>query len=248
MARGTSILILEDENSYVHSTILKVFLSEGVNNEEKVMAVAKEEAGVDVYGTGASSEKSVDGRMVIAWKYSSLSLRKPKFKFNLSRRRAFEGTLVSGENASLEGILSAAEKEHGLRIVMFSLLSPVWDHLEYNDSEVIEFLARLKRLVRLNNHVCMISVPGFLRSNINFNLYFDTVMSLDSHVFTNFCPNYNGILEFKKIVEYGGPRVNSLDGLKYGIKIKKENVCVEKIDVPPEDVVSTEACAASESF
>lgn len=249
MERGTSILLLEDENSQVHSTVLKVFLSEGVENKEDVVAVMKERGGVDIYETGISAEGEGGDKMVIAWRYSNLSLRRPSFRFNLSRRRAFVGRVASDEEATLEGILEIVEKERELRIVVFSLLSPIWNMCGYEDPEVARFLSQLKKFVRTNNHLCMVSVPGFFRNSMNFELYFDTVIALDSNMFTNFCPNYNGIVEFRKIWGHRGLRVNDLSSLKYGVKIRRGNIRVEKIDIPPEDDRGqTQQCGADGGF
>lgn len=245
--RGTSVLMLEDEYSQVHSTVLKVFLSEGVSNGERAAAVVREGADVEVYEAGAQSE-AVDGsRMVIAWRYSNLLLKTSSFKFNLSRKRRFEGAVVSGNNATLEGILELARSERELRIVLFSFLSPLWRH-EVSDGDAVRFLSQLRRLVRANGHVCMVSVPGFLRPGINFSLFFDTVLGFESHLLSQFCANYNGIVELRKICEYGHPRVSSLDSLKYGMKIKKEGILFEKIDVPPEDEEPVPLGCSSNAF
>lgn len=234
--RGTSILLLEDENSRVHSTILKVFLSEGINNQESTMAVMKEGGDVEVYGTGSSMEQEDEGKMVIAWRYSKISLGRPTFKFNLSKKKRFEGILLSGRKATLESILDMAREERELRIAVFSLGSPAWRLSGYGEREIMRFLFELRRLSRINGHIYMVSVPGFMMPDANFSLYFDTVAEFDSNIFSCFCPNYNGVLELKKIGGHGCLRINSLESLKYGVKIKKENICVEKIDMPPEDV------------
>ncbi|KAG5859892.1 hypothetical protein KMI_04g07000 [Encephalitozoon hellem] len=236
LTRGTSILLLEDENSRVHSTILKVFLSEGIDGQENTMAVMKESGDVEVYGTGSSTEQENEGRMVIAWRYSKLSLGKPVFKFNLSRKKRFEGILLSGEKATLESILSIAREEKELRMAVFSLGSPVWKLSGCGEKEIMAFLFELRRLARANGHICMVSIPGFMMPGTNLSLYFDIVAEFDSNIFSRFCPNYNGVLEFKKIGGHGCLRVNTLESLKYGVKIKKGDVCVEKIDMPPEDV------------
>ncbi|AFN82845.1 hypothetical protein EROM_040770 [Encephalitozoon romaleae SJ-2008] len=234
--RGTSILLLEDENSRIHSTILKVFLSEGIYNQESTLAVVKEGGDVEVYDTGSSMEQENEDRMVIAWRYSKLSLGRPAFKFNLSKKKRFDGILLSGKKATLESILDIAREERELRIAVFSLGSPAWRLSGYEEKKMMRFLFELRRLSRINNHIYMVSAPGFMMPDANFSLYFDTVAEFDSNIFSRFCPNYNGVLEFKKIGGYGCLRINSLESLKYGVKIRKESICVEKVAMPPEDV------------
>ncbi|ADM11368.1 uncharacterized protein Eint_040780 [Encephalitozoon intestinalis ATCC 50506] len=247
--RGTSILLLEDENSQIHSTILKVFLSEGASNQENMMAVMKEGRNVEIYGTGSFTEKEDEDKMVIAWRYTKLSLARPLFKFNLSKKRRFEGILLSGEDATLKSILDIARKEKELRIAIFSLGSPVWKLSGLGEEEMAKFLFELKRAVRANGHVCMVSIPGFFMANTSLSLYFDTVGMFDSNMFSCFCPNYNGVLELRKIGGYGSLRVNTLGSLKYGVKIRKENISMEKIDMPPEDIkADSRACDMDKSF
>ncbi|CAD25270.1 hypothetical protein [Encephalitozoon cuniculi GB-M1] len=235
LGRGTSILLLEDENSQIHSTILKVFLSEGARSQESMAAATKEGGDMEVYGTGTLMEKDNGDKMVIAWRYSTLSLSKPIFRFNLSKKKRFEGILLSGEEATLEAILDTAREKRGLRMALFSLGSPAWRFSGCGEKELMKFLFELKRLVRANDHVCMVSIPAFFMPHANFSLYFDMVAGLESNLFNRFCSNYNGILELRKIRGHGCLRTSTLESLKYGVKIKKENVCVEKIEMPPED-------------
>lgn len=248
LTRGTSILLLEDENSQIHSTVLQVFLSEGAGNGERMVAVTKEEKDVEVYGPGVPTEFGSGEKMVIAWRYSELSLRRQKSKFSLAKKTRFEGTVLSGDGATLESVLEIARREKELRIAVFSLLSPAWECSGHGEKEIMRFLFELRKAARINGHVCMVSIPGFFTPGANYGLYFDVVARIESNLFTGLCPNYNVLLGLEKIGGHGCLRVNSLSSLRYGVKVRKEGICVEKIDVPPEESRPRRGCLRDKSF
>ncbi|KAM0671977.1 hypothetical protein CWI42_041260 [Ordospora colligata] len=236
-SRGLMMMIVEDENSSAHSVMLRIFLSEGVAANEEILAVSKEEDEMWIYNTGMCADNVSVDKMVIAWRYSGVPSRECRSQFNLSSKRRIDGkdNVLCKKDATLEEILRIAESKEKLRIVIFSLMSPLWMCDGYKSKDTIEFMHRLKKCVRINKHVCIVSVPVFLCPEMNLLPFFDVVAEEDSNIFSGFCPNYNVILTFTKMKGYGCLYTNTLESLKYGVKIRKSGICVESIDIPPED-------------
>jgi elongator complex protein 4 len=243
MAYGTAALLLEDRDSQIHTVLLSVFLSERTSAEEKRVAVMREPSGVEIYEGGEIKEEARAEKMVIAWRYAGLSPDQGRFRFDLSRKKAFDGIKLQGKDVTCERILGLLERERGLRIAIFSLGSPLWGCID--DSALHGFLYNMRRLVKKNGHVCLVSAPAFLRPGIRFDPFFDVVMGIEAHLFTQFCPNYKAILEMKKMAGYRNFRINSMESMKYGIKVKKELIGVEKIDIPPEDTNLPASCTST---
>lgn len=231
------MMVAEDENSSAHSVLLRVFLSEGVAGNEEVLAVSKEEEEMWIYSTGMRADEVPIDKMVIAWRYSGVPSRECRPRFNLSSKHRLDGkdSVLCKHHATPEEILRIAESKERVRIVIFSLMSPFWMCDGYKSKDMVEFMYRLRRCVRMNKHVCIVSVPTFLCPEMNLFPFFDVVAEEDSNIFSGFCPNYNVMLTFAKMKGYGCLRINTLEGLKYGVKIRKSGVCLESIDIPPED-------------
>jgi elongator complex protein 4 len=121
--------------------------------------------------------------------------------------------------------------------------SPLWAGA--GDDAFHRFLYDIRRLVKKNEHVCLASAPAFFMPSIKFGLFFDVVMKLDAHLFTQFCPNYKAILELRKAAGYKSFRVNSTESMKYGIRLRRELIRIESIDIPPEDVKPSSSCSSA---
>lgn len=247
---GEMSLILEDENSHIHTVLLKTFLTEGIFQNEKVLGISKETDSIEQYKINTVEDsKDNHEKMVIAWRYSNLTSTDFKFRYDLSSRAEFTGMQLTGDQATFEEIIQILQREKGLRVAIFSLLSPLWRDENLTQLRVITFLHKLRKYVKLNEHICLVSIPAFLFSGMFFNLYFDKVFEIDSHLFSGFCPNYKGIIELVKSSNYRNFRVNELSSAKFGVKIKKNRIVIESIDIPPEDVKpASTGCAPETQF
>ncbi|KAF9763965.1 Elongator complex protein 4 [Nosema granulosis] len=235
---GTMIMIKEDEFSFIHNTLLNTFISEGArNNEKDLLVVSENESNIAVYEEKKNTEKNNDvKKMFIAWRYSSLNLEVPDFKFSLNRKIDYIGKKTIG--ISTENILNDIKNIKNHRIAIYSLFSPFYsDHIE-------NVLFELRKSIRTNNHICMISIPTFLYENISFETFFDIVLKLNSNLMTGLLPNYRATIEFEKCASYKSLRCLDLESYIFGLKFKKDRLVVENIDIPPDEEDPQRDCSA----
>ncbi|KAK6089623.1 hypothetical protein P3W45_001389 [Vairimorpha bombi] len=237
------ILIKEDEYSYIHEYLLNTFLSEGVHNKESnILAVGKNKIEIydQVSNLNNKDSKINDqvSKMYIAWRYSSNSSSNSSSKYSLSNKLEYKNEVL--KEVSLDSLINKLKSTEGYRISIYSLFSPSCTKIDIERS-----LYELKKVVRKNKHICLVSVPTYLYEDINFNQYFDSVMSLDSNIFDNYLPNYKAVIHFEKINLYKRIRENENDTFKFGIKFSKDRLVIEKIDIPPEDIeVEKKSCSS----
>lgn len=229
------ILIKEDEYSYIHEYLLNTFLSEGVHNKESnILAVSKDK--IEIYdqvsnlNTQGGKLNDQGSKMYIAWRYSSISSSlNSSYKYSLSNKIEYKNDLI--KEVFVDNLIEKLRSTEGFRVSICSLFSPSCSKVNIERS-----LYDLKKVVRENKHTCMVSVPTYLYEDINFNQYFDSVMSLDSNIFNNYLPNYKAVIYFEKIGLFKKIRENETDTFKFGIKFCKDRLVIEKIDIPPEDI------------
>ncbi|KAM0674945.1 Elongator subunit elp4 [Gurleya vavrai] len=245
---GSLILIKEDEYSYHNLTLLKTFIAQNIDNTINILT--KDFKQLKIPNLAIQKEITNDEieKMVIAWRYDNLIIEKSIEKFDLR-------TTMDTENKKLkfnttfnvnEFIKELSSLEKDTICIAISLLSPAWNNLEIDEP----FLFEIKKICRQNNLVFLATCPTFLHKNINFDLYFDFVLSLNSHAFTNFFPNYDGILEIEKMYFLNNIKENKLQARKFGFNSNRGGLCIEKICLPPDDISQDEikSCANSLNF
>ncbi|WUR03355.1 elongator complex protein 4 [Vairimorpha necatrix] len=235
---GIFILIKEDEYSYMHNFLLNIFMSEGVHENEKNLLTVNKDGLPEIYDRIDNLECTEQlSKMYIAWRYKDLRRKNEECEYSLTNYLEAKHERLLKKDTTLSNIISKLKNTKNFRISLYSLFSPSYDceNIEKN-------LYEIRKFIRENNHICMVSIPTFFYPNINFNQFFDVVLSLDSNIFTGYLPNYKAILHFEKISLVNKIRENQIDTFKYGIKFSKNRIIIEKIDIPPEDIAESNGC------
>ncbi|KAF7684188.1 Elongator complex protein 4 [Astathelohania contejeani] len=232
--KGSMILIEEDKYSNYHTIIQKTFISSGLINNETVIAITKENCEIEIPDLKIRKETKREP-MSIAWRYSKCESEHNEI-FDMSRKM----DLRNKKYCLIDKLdLSTIRNSNPDRIAIFSYLSPLWTENED--------LWELKKMVRKSEAVCVVSIPRFLHDDLHhINTYFDVIINFNSYDF-QFYPNYNGILEIKKIITLNDMRVNTLNTMKYGFKLYKYGFKIESIELL-EDIKPVEDGIASISL
>ena len=141
--------------------------------------------------------------------------------------------------------LASENSENMLRICINSIGSPVW-YTENFSEDILNFLARLKAIVRCNeNVVCLLTMPLNLLNliddqliyrirklvDINVNLEsFDDVDKQTNAVFKQ----YHGLLHLKKLQSLTALQSHKPDSFDLAFKLKSHRFVIEKLHLPPE--------------
>lgn len=229
---GTITAFYEDENSMIHDTILQAFLSHSVSAKlEKTFACSEDPSKLIYFErkTSPSTPEDSNLRAVIAWRYSSLNIGNDVPNWNLSKKNPLSQSNI----VSLKNLKELLKANSSCMIVLFSLFSPL--HAFERSGDLKMHLFELRKLARKLNHTIFISIPTFLHE-------FDPLPFLDNVFTITTQPRmvweesrYACLLEIKKITTVGRLRVNSLDSLKYGLKLSSKGIFIESIDIPPEE-------------
>ncbi|TBU12857.1 subunit of RNA polymerase II elongator protein [Hamiltosporidium tvaerminnensis] len=250
---GSLILIKEDKDSKLHLFIQNIFIAECISNEYEVSIFSRDVEFPCIPDKITENEliNEKEEKMVFAWRYNHLNPPITKMKYDLTKKmnlndkkkfKIFYDTKLL-TSTILENIKNVNRNSV---ISIYSFLSPLWFHFDkISDEEIYKFLFSLRKTIKETKSVCLVSIPSFFKENIHFNLYFDIIFNLKSFLFTNICPNYSCILNIEKMVPPFGLKENDLDSLKYGILIKRNNMVVEKVVLPPEDIVGVETTSCS---
>ncbi|KAM0688454.1 hypothetical protein COBT_000281 [Conglomerata obtusa] len=234
IAPGTLILLKEDEYSYHHQTFIKSFIAQNIDSRIRVFSKDISTLNIPDHAKQKNVSNEDIEQMLIAWRYSSIDIEKCEAKFDFSTKMNLNGynyklkTLFESKN--FFKILK--EQKDRTIVCVISFLSPVWNVQAGFD----DFFFNIKKLCRQKNMIFIASIPTFLNIYDNHKLYFDIILRFNSYAFTNFFPNYNGIIEIEKKLEIEKLKENSHETNKFGFVSTRNGLQIEKICLPPDDV------------
>lgn len=253
LAPGSISCIFEDEDSFIHNTILQVFVSSSLDTDRKTCVLAKEKKNLTVFKKlGIDTEaQEPQNDLLIAWRYKSSATKEPQFQFNLMQREELDS---NARIDSIEALLCLMKTTKNANFAVFSLFSPLLcpapslshslslaSTASAGQSSVkrcsIEalLLFEIKRYCRLNNHCMLLSIPKFF-VKAEISQYFDNVLKVCSMLaLPHEKSNYHCLVEVLKLTSIGSLRVNELESYKYGLVLRSKRLAIERIDVPPED-------------
>ncbi|KAI5191249.1 elongator complex protein 4 [Nematocida sp. AWRm77] len=240
MEQGTLLLLVQGEDVKYHLGFHRVFLSQGLEENATTVHVSLDNPRLLIpslqtqqhTGMHAHKEGKEEGRAKIAWRYAAMSgtahtatlggastaISQSK-KYDLKTPHRHAEKVVQMESTSVSEIESRVSSLQGGRLSISSLFSPLWS---MSSGEIAQYLFDLRRLVKIQDVICMVSVPVHLLDSFVYG-YFDYVFGLE----TNRIPSlkYDGILETLKTE--GSKRC------KYGVKCRSTGITIEKIVLPP---------------
>lgn len=248
---GTVTAIYEDENSFMHNTMLQIFTSESISlsqQERPTRIISMERKHLFYFDKQKKQEENseADPKLIIAWRYSCLKNDNENFKYDLSQKRMLDESICIDNNDSIfEKIIETLKNGKNHNIVIYSLFSPLYFMNDTYKSKLLNVLFEIRKYARLNGHVVYLSIPTFL-IDIDPSPFLDNILSLTSLLEM---PGekffYGCILELKKFAR-NGP-VN-LESYKYGIKTSSKRFRVERIDIPPEENAGASSSGCGQQF
>lgn len=244
LRNGSLTCIYEDENSFIHNTMLQIFISQSILLKSQIHAISMDPQYLRSFEIAYSNLKENEAikNLVIAWRYQTLGPKKECSLFNLRESIPLNESIIVRDLEELVEIMKTTEK-HSFAI--FSLFSPLFESFD-NLSLIHKWLFEIRKYSKLKRHCIFLSIPRFFIKD-EIAQYFDNILSLNS-IFA--LPHeksiYNSILEITKMNTIGSLRVNTLDGIKYGLILKNRKIVIEKIDIPPEeDGPAADGCCSS---
>lgn len=186
------------------------------------------------------------------------------FGFNelLSRRQSSASSNTFDLVLSDIKRLADSNRDNVLRICINSVGSGLW-YSENFTSECLQFLAKLKSVVRYNeNIVCLLTVPLHLintideqllfrlRKLVDVNINLQSFDGLDKQTNAVF-KQYNGLVHIKKLQSLSSLQSHKPETYDLAFKLKSHRFYVEKFHLPPElgdanvSSVPTMSCSSS---
>ncbi|OAG29734.1 elongator complex protein 4 [Nematocida displodere] len=232
--KGNIVLLVQGEEVKYHLGLHRVFLSQGLEDRERVVHVSKDhpflsppEVLLPALPGATTSEHEK-----IAWRYKSMSTTKNTTeiestrvsrsrRFDLKKKHRNAGSVIEVGADDLSQILAdiaEALADGPARVSICSLFSPLWTA---TSEERSSFLFKLRGIIRTSDAICMVSIPVFLLEQFSYG-YFDYVLALESNRVPSV--SYDGILETLKAPGSTG---------RYGVTCRSTGVQIEKIVIPP---------------
>lgn len=232
--KGEMLLLVQQENVKYHIGMHRVFISQGLEDGEKVFHASKDNPVLPAPGRYRQSEEERTTKdEKIAWRYRSMSrtgnttsistsiLSRAK-RYDFKTRHAKESEVVNiigKEHKEIIEYLEEVDATNG-RLSISSLFSPIW---EISTDGISDFLFHLRRIVKMHQLVCMVSVPVYLLDTFNFG-YFDSVINCEGNSVREL--KYDGLIQCLK--------TETNDFHKYALICQSTGIKVEKIVLPPE--------------
>lgn len=237
LQEGSLTCIYENENSFIHNTILQIFISQSLLLKMPVHAISMDPKTLKHFETASSNLKENENikNLLIAWRYQSLGTKHILSMFNLREKKSLgEDTIVK----TLDDLMEALATKSKCNFAIFSLFSPLFENFT-DSAHIHNVLFEIRKYCKLNKHCIFLSIPRFF-INQHTSQYFDNVFSVDP-IFTlpHESANYNSILTILKLNSIARLRVNTLNSLKYGLILRSRKIIVEKIDIPPDESVGS---------
>ncbi|KAI5132242.1 elongator complex protein 4 [Nematocida ausubeli] len=219
---GHILLLIQQENVRYHIGIHRIFISNGLQENDKVIHLSMDNPILSIPSADAAPSKSTScsPKERIAWRYSTVS--------KISNTSAITShTLYNmrvqhpkhNEVTNIQEIKDLQINDKNTRLSISSFMSPLWDMTE---DDANNFFLSLRQKVRSTNSVCIISVPVYLLQDIMYG-YFDYIVELSEPVEGL---KYDGVLQCIKTETH--------DRHKYGVVCSSTGIRIEKIVLPPE--------------
>lgn len=142
------------------------------------------------------------------------------------------------------------------RICINSLGSPLWYSETFSD-DLLNFLSKLKSIVRYNNIICFITMPLHLinliddqlifkiRKLIDVNINLESFDNIDKQTNAVF-KQYHGLLHIKKLQTLTAFQSHKPETFDLAFKLKLHKFVIEKLHLPPElqEGESTMSCSS----
>lgn len=242
LAPGTISCIFEDENSFIHNTLLQIFVSSTLCTDRKIHVLARERKNLVSFRRHEGDPRSREDNLTIAWRYKGAASREPEFQFNLMEREELSSETCIG---SIRALLELMRTTRNANFAVFSLFSPLLSNSPSGASEKHSkalALFEMRKYCRLNNHCMLLSIPEFFVEE-EVSQYFDNILRIRSMLtLLHEKSNYHCLVEIQKLMTIGCLRINELESYKYGLILRPRRLAIERIDIPPEE---TESCGQS---
>ncbi|KAH9386474.1 elongator complex protein 4 [Nematocida major] len=231
---GEILLLVQQESVRYHIGLHRVFLAQGLEENERVVHSSLDNPVVSVPGLQQAQETGpATSQEKIAWRYTAMSrtantariqgsAANTARRFNLRAQHPKQESVAYVKEASLSAMLAGIKAALGknTRVSLSSLFSPIWGA---SSQEANDFLFGLRAAIRQSGAVCMVSVPVYLLDSFNYG-YFDSVVRLEANTVKEL--KYDGFIQCVKT------EVNDVH--KYAVLCQSTGIRVEKIVLPPE--------------
>lgn len=242
---GTVNCIYEDENTFIHNTLLQVFISwcEDRSKEYRILATEKKVLRrFNRYEQTPQEEKNA-ADIKIAWRYRIQSSVKQDMADGSSRWDMLNKVDIPDDHIldDIESLLDCLKSQKCMYFVVFSLFAPLYG--SFTPDRIFKILYEIRKYTKLNRHTVFLSIPRFL-IKCDPSVFPDNILQLYSDLLLpNETSLYNSYLEILKFFNGESLRVNSLESYRYGIVLKARGIKVERIDIPPEETVGNSGCS-----
>lgn len=231
---GSINAIFESENSFIHNTILQIFISKCIFSKTPIFAISKNPKTLISFQvvTHPNEENDKIKDLLIAWRYQTLGNKNDYSPFNLRENIPLDQNTIIDDFEKLLEILKTKEK---CCFAIFSLFSPLFSQFGEIKNDIHNILFTLKQLAKQKKHCIFLSIPKYL-INDNISNYFDNIMEISSKLcLTHETSKYNTFVDFLKLNGIRSLRVNNLESYKYGLILKARKIIIERIDIPPDE-------------
>lgn len=235
LAPGSISCIFEDEDSFVHNTLLQVFASSMLHAGRKIYALSSEKKNLVSFRRLEESSGDREDDLVIAWRYKSMARNEPEFQLNLMEKEGLGEDAHVGSVKELLGLMATTTNGN---FVVFSLFSPLLPGVPSSACKKYTrdlVLFEMRKHCKLNSHCMLLSVPKFFVEE-EISQYFDNILAIRSMLtLQHEKSSYHCLVEMQKLASIGCLRINKLESYKYGLVLRPRKLAIERIDVPPEE-------------
>ncbi|KAI5172018.1 elongator complex protein 4 [Nematocida sp. LUAm3] len=232
---GEICLLEQGEDVSYHLGIHRLFLSEGLEEEEKTLHLSPDYPRISPPSRTLEVLRPLEPLQdeKIAWRYKNMSRTQSSLQIGtsaLSHSKTYDLKQVHRKSEEIEWIEYSSPKQsiqlaleklpEGGRLSILSGFSPIWN---CSQEDLSELLFLLRRGIRLKKAICLISIPVFLWSTFCY-AYFDHVLLLEKNLIPSI--KCDGLISCLKS-EYVLPE-------KYAVTCKSTGICIEKVVLPPE--------------
>lgn len=235
---GSVNCIYEDENTFIHNTLLQVFISSCVDRNEEYRVLSTEEKVLKRFDrhkqVSNTPNNTTDIR--IAWRYNTFNMENKSSGWDMLNKIDIPSDYILEDVSAL---LECMKTQKSMNFVIFSLFAPLYGSSKSEN----KILYDIREYARLNKHTVFLSIPKFLMS-WDPSVFFDNILQVYSDLlFPGETSLYNCYVEILKFFNGEALRVNNLESYRYGVVLKAKEIRVESIDILPEETTATSGCS-----
>lgn len=232
---GEVCLLEQGEDVSYHLGIHRVFLSEGLEEEEKTLHLSADYPKISPPARSLEALRPLEPLQSekIAWRYKSMSRTQAGTQIGasaLSHSKTYDLKQPHPKSEQIEWIEYSSPREsiraaleklpEGGRLSILSGFSPAWS---CSQEDLFELLLLLRRSIRLKRAICLISIPVFLWDDFCYG-FFDKILLLEKNTIPSVkCDGLISCLKAEHVL---------LE--KYAVTCKSTGICIEKVVLPPE--------------